>query len=282
MCNVNRGSLTSFISSFFAFHVSRLTLHLTLLVCILTTSLGAIACRPGGIRSWEEAIRFVQIELDGAGDLEGRLDGYAQVAANLSDRIELLDTARPALDLITHLRDVRVPLIGDGWQILLALLSLATVDGAKIIAKLEEILNRLARLKTSLDKMDSLKGVADAVRTFRADPDRHALAALSASGAAAMPPLRQLQEELGEVSDPLKDVAGNLGLLVRGLRGAAAAGIPGISSVAGQAAERISLIEAPLLALREGLDQMHQDIGTDIEVLGKIEDAVRQAREHEE
>jgi hypothetical protein len=66
------------------------------------------------------------------------------------------------------------------------------------------------------------------------------------------------------------------------LRGAAAAGIPGISSVAGQAAERIGLTEAPLLALREGLDQLHQDIGTDIKVLGKIQDAVQQAREHEE
>ena len=282
MCNVNRESLTSFIFSFFAFHVSRFMLHLTLLVCILTTSLGAIACRPGGIRSWEEAIRFAQIELDESGDLEGRLDGYAEVATNLSNRIELLDQARPALDLISQLRDVRVPLIGNGWQILLALLSLATVDGAKVIAKLEGILNRLTRLKTSLDNMDSLKGVADAVRAFRADPDRHALVALSASSAAAMPPLRQLQEDLGKVLDPLKDVAGNLGGLVRGLRGAADAGIPAISDVAGQAAERIGLIEAPLLTLREGLSQLHQDIGTDVEVLEKIQDAVRQAREHEE
>ena len=264
------------------FYVSRSTLHLTLLVCILTTSLGAIACRPGGIRSWEEAIRFAKTELHAAGDLEARLEGYARTAASLGGRIELLDQARPALELIGRLRDVHVPLIGNGWLILLSLLSLATVDGAKIIAKLEEILNNLTRLKASLDNMDGLKEVADAARAFRADPNRRALATLSASSATAMPPLRQLEVDLGEVLDPLGDVAGNLGGLVRGLRVAADAGIPVISDVAGQAAERIGLIEAPLLTLREGLSQLHQDIGTDVEVLEKIQDAVRQAREHEE
>jgi hypothetical protein len=234
------------------------------------------------VRSWDEAVRFVQTELAGVGDLEGRLEGYARTAADLSDRIDLLDRARPALELIDQLRDVQVPLIGNGWQILLALLSLATVDGAKIIAKLEEILRTLAELKGSLDSLAGLPELADAVRAFRVEPNRRTLEAMSAASATATPSLRRLHTDLGEVLDPLKDVAGNLGGLLTGLRSAAEVDVPVVSDAARRAAEGIGPIEEPLLALRDGLDQLYQDVGVDTQLLEQIQEAVRQAKEHKE
>lgn len=265
-------------------HALHFAFHVVLCICVLTTSLSLTGCRSGGIRvrSWEEAISFAQNELEAAGELEGRLERYAYAAANLSASIETLDQARPALELIAQLRDVQVPLIGNGWQILLALLSLATVDGAKMIAKLEEILRELTELKDSLDGLSDLPAVADAVRAFRANPTRRTLAAWADTSAAAMPSLTRLHGDLGEVLDPLKDVAGKLSGLVEGLRKAADAGIPAVSDAARQAAERIGAIEEPLLALRDGLDQLHQGIGVDVKVLENVQEAVRQAREHEE
>jgi hypothetical protein len=271
----------------------RNTLNLILLVCFLTTSLGISGCRSGGIRvrSWEEAIQFAQTELDAADDplasgsrqsLEDRLDAYAQTAARLSAQIVLLDQARPALELINRLHEFKVPLIGNGWQILLFLLGMATVDGAKIIGKLEEILRELTELKSSLDELVGLPAVADAVRDFRAEPSPRTLGALADHSAATTPSMRRLHADLGEVLEPLKDVAGNISGLVRGLRGAAAAGVPGVSDAAREAAERIGPIEEPLLNLRDGLDQLHQGIDTDTEVLERIQEAVRQAREHAE
>jgi hypothetical protein len=271
----------------------RNTLNLILLVCFLTTSLGISGCRSGGIRvrSWEEAIQFAQTELDAADDplasgsrqsLEDRLDAYAQTAARLSAQIVLLDQARPALELINRLHEFKVPLIGNGWQILLFLLGMATVDGAKIIGKLEEILRELTELKSSLDELVGLPAVADAVRDFRAEPSPRTLGALADHSAATTPSMRRLHADLGEVLEPLKDVAGNISGLVRGLRGAAAAGVPGVSDAAREAAERIGPIEEPLLDLRDGLDQLHQGIDTDTEVLERIQEAVRQAREHAE
>jgi hypothetical protein len=234
------------------------------------------------VQSWDKAVGFAQTELAGVGDLEGRLEDYAHTAADLSDRIDLLDQARPALELIAQLRDVEVPLIGNGWQILLALLSLATVDGAKIIAKLEEILRTLTELKGSLDSLAGLPDLADAVRAFRAEPSRQTLEAISAASATATPSLTRLHTDLGEVLDPLKDVAGGLSGLLLGLRSAARADIPVVSDAAGRAAEGIGSIQEPLLALRDGLDQMYQDIGVDNQVLENIQEVVRQAREHKE
>lgn len=234
------------------------------------------------MRSWEEAVRFAQAELKAAGDLEGRLEGYARTASNLSEKIDLLDQARPALELIGQLRELQVPLMGNGWQILLALLSLATVDGAKIIAKLEETLGKLTELKDSLDNLSGLEAVADAGRAFRADPSRGTLAALSTTSAAATPSLLRLQADLSPVLDGVEDIAGKLNGLVGGLRGVAGVDIPVISDAARHAAERIGLIEDPMLSLRDGLNQLHQNIKADVVVLETIQEAVRQAREHEE
>lgn len=262
----------------------RRALHLVLLVCLLTTSLGTAGCRSGGIRvrSWDEAISWAQQELREAGDLEGRLEGYARTAADLSVSIDTLDQARPALELIGRLRDVHVPLVGNGWQILLALLSVATVDGARIIARLEETLRTLAELKISLDNLSDLPTVADAARAFRAAPNRRTLAALADASATATPSLTRLHTDLGAVLDPLTDVAGNLSGLVKGLRGAAEVGIPVVSDAARQSAESIGSIEGPLLTLRDGLEQLQQDIGVDVQLLENIQEAVRQAREHGE
>ncbi len=231
------------------------------------------------MRSWEEAINFAQAELEAAGDLEGRLEGYVRTAARLSASIDALDRARPALELIGQLRDVQVPLLGDGWQILLALLSLVSVDGARIITRLEDTLRTLTELKSSLEDLTGLPAVAEAVRAFRADPARQALVALAGASATATPSLTRLHANLGQVLDPLKDVAGNLSGLVKGLRGVAGAGIPAVSDTARQAAERIGAIEEPLLELRDGLDQLHGDIAADAKVLERVQEAVRQARE---
>lgn len=271
----------------------RNTLNLILFICILTTSLGVSSCRSGGIRvrSWEQAIQFALTELEAADDpsadgarqsLADRLEDYAQTATRLSTTITVLDQVRPALEPIKRLRDVQVPLIGNGWQILLFLLSMATIDGSKIIGKLEEILRELTELKRSLDELTGLPTVADAVRDFRAQPSPRSLGALADHSAAATPSMRRLQADLGDVVEPLKDVASNISGLVRGLRSAAAAGVPVVSDAAREAAERIGLIEEPLLALRDGLEQLHQDIGADTEVLERIQEAVRQAREHAE
>jgi hypothetical protein len=264
--------------------VTRNVLHLALFLCILTTSLATLGCRSGGIRvrSWEEAVTFAQTELAAAGDIEGRLEGYARTATRLSAQIDLLDQARPALDLIGRLRGVEIPLLGDGWQVLLALLSTVTIDGARIIGKLEATLRSLAELKGSLDNLNGLPETADAVRSFRADPSPRSLAALADASAAATPSLRRLHADLGEVLDPLKDVAGNLSALLNGLRTVAGAGIPVVSDAARRAAGGIGPIEEPLLELRDGLDQLHQDVGADAEVLERLQEAVRQAREHAE
>jgi hypothetical protein len=232
------------------------------------------------VRSWEEAVSFTQRELDAAGDLAGRLEDYALTAARLSDTIDVLDQAQPALELIGRLREVRVPLVGSGWQILLALLSIATVDGAKLLGELEETLRALTALKDSLDNLTGLSDVADAIRAFRATPDRRTLAALDDTGARVTPSMRQLHADLGGILDPLDDIARNLSRLVQGLRSVAESDIPVVSDAAGT--ERIGLIEGPLFTVRDGLNQLHEDIGADIEILTNIQEAVRQAREHEE
>jgi uncharacterized phage infection (PIP) family protein YhgE len=259
------------------------TLHLVLLCGILITGSGLVACRSGGIRvrSWSEAIRFTQRELEAAGDLAGRLERYAETAHRLNAKIELLDQARPALVLIDRLSELKIPLIGNGWQILLLLLSVATVDGAKIIAKLEEVLRDLTELKVDLDALQGLPAVADSVRGFQTNPNRRTLEKLAQTSAEATPALRQVEADLGKVLDPLQDVTDNISSLVNGLRSAGQAGVPVVSDVARTAAERIGPIEEPLSTLNDGLHELHQEIGADAKVLERIEEAARQAREHE-
>jgi len=234
------------------------------------------------VRTWDDAVAYAQDELEKAGDLEGRLEGYVETAARLSAQIDAVEQARPALDAIQKLRGVNVPLVGDGWQILLALLSLATVDGAKILARLEEVLRTLAELNQSLDNLSGLTDTADALRAFRVDPSPRALAVVADASATATPGLSQLQSDLDRVLKPLKDVAGNLSGLVKGLQGAADAHIPLVSDAAHTAAERIGSIERPLIELRDDLEQLHRDASADIKALERIQEAVRKAREKEE
>jgi len=240
-----------------------------------------VGCRSGGERSWDAAVKSARSELEKAGDLEGRLEGYAQKAASISQTIDLLDQARPALALIDGLRGVEVPLVGDGWQILLALVSVATVDGAKLIARLEETLSRLVALKQSLDQLEGLPELADGVRAFRANPNRRTLAELSAAAGGSTPSLRQLHADLGEVVGPLEDVAGKLDGLVTGLRSAADADVPIVSDVARQAADRIGPLVGPLLTLRDDLSRLYRDLGADAAFLEKIQEIVQRVEERE-
>jgi hypothetical protein len=260
----------------------RFALHVVLLVCLLTTWPGVVACRSGiRVRSWGEAISFAQEELDGAGDLEGRLEAYARIAGPLAESIRIVDQARPALDLITGLRQVEVPLIGNGWQVLLALLSVATIDGAQVVRQLEEVLRGLAELRSSLNGLGDLPGLAEEISNFRTDPSRQTLEALSSASAGATPALVRVQADLGRVATPLEDVAGNLSGLLEGLRFAAEAGIPAISGVARTGAERIGLIEEPLLALSGRVGELYQSVEADARTLAHIQEAVRQVADRE-
>jgi hypothetical protein len=260
-----------------------LVFHLGLLVCLFTTTLTSIVFGSGGIEvnSWDEAVRLSHAELDKSKGLDERLENYARLATDLSARIEFLDQAQLAMQAIDTLHDVNVPLVGSGWQILLALLGLVSVDGAKVMDKLEQVLRELTELKSSLDGLSGLPQAARAAREFEADPSRCTLKMLALTSATATPSMGQLYADLGQVLEPLDDVAGKLGGLVRGLRSVAGLGIPAVSDVAGLAAENIGLIEEPILELRDDLEQLHQDIGADARMLENIQKATRRARERE-
>jgi hypothetical protein len=255
-----------------------------LLVCIVGVVQGGIACSSDDIRiqSWEEAIDYAQSELAAADDLEDRLEDYDQKAAHLSETIDLIDQAGPALDLIETLREVQVPLVGNGWQILLSLLGMATADGAKIIDRLVRTLRSLADLKYSLDHLNGLPAVSEAVRAFRSAPARSTLSSLTWTSISATPSLQRLRIELEKTLSPLDDATRNLGGLVRGLQSAAGAGIPVVSDAAQFAAERIGPIEEPMVALHNGLAELERSIEADIQVLENIQEAFRQARQHAE
>jgi hypothetical protein len=259
-------------------------LRALLLICILGVLQGGIACSSDGIkiRSWEEAIDYAQSELAAAGDLEGRLEDYDRKAAKLSQTIELIDRAGPALDLIETLREVQVPLVGNGWQILLSLLGMATADGAKVIDQLVGTVRSLADLKYSLDHLNGLPAVSEEVSAFRSVPTRSTLSSLTSTSISATPSLQRLRLELEKTLSPLGDATRNLGGLVRGLQNAAEAGIPVVSDAAQFAAERIGPIEGPMLALYDGLAELERNIEADIQVLENIQEAVRQARQHAE
>jgi hypothetical protein len=260
-----------------------LVFHLALLVCLFTTVLASIAFGSGGVRvnSWEEAIRFAHAEVSKNAGLDERLENYARLAADLSARIEFLDRAQLALDGVNALRGVNVPLVGDGWQILLTLLGLASVDGAKALDKLEEVLRELTELKSSLDGLAGLPRAARAAREFEADPSRCTLKMLALTSSTATPAMSQIHADLDRVVKPLDDVSGKLGGLVRGLRSVAGVGIPAVSDAAKLAADNIGLVQQPMLELRDDLKQLHQDIGADAKMLEKIHQAVRQARERQ-
>jgi hypothetical protein len=254
-------------------------LRVIITVCILTTSVASLVGCRSGVRSWEEAIRLAQNELDAAGDLEGRIEGYERISTQLSAKIDLLDQARPGLELIDKLRGVEVPLVGNGWQILLTLMGVVTADGAKIIGRLEEVLRELAELKHSLDYLNGLPAVAEAVGTFRAEPTRRTLLELSWASASATPSLYQMHAEVDEVLNPVDDVSGGLSDLIAGLRNAADADIPVVSDAAREAAERLLLVEEPLKDMRDDLQGLHAGSKADAETLDKIQEIVRQAKE---
>jgi hypothetical protein len=260
-----------------------LVFHLGLLVCLFTTVLASIAFGSGGVRvnSWQEAVRFAHAEIHKNAGLDERLENYARLASDLSARIEFLDRAQLAMDGVKALRGVNVPLVGDGWQILLTLLGLASVDGAKALDRLEEVLRELTELKSSLDGLSDLPRAARAAREFEADPSRCTLKMLALTSSTATSSMSQLHTDLGRVVDPLDDVSGKLGGLVRGLRSVAGAGVPVVSDAAKLAADNIDLVQEPMLELRDDLKQLHQDIGADAKMLEKIQKAVRQARERE-
>ncbi|MCP4517747.1 MAG: hypothetical protein GY824_21280, partial [Delftia sp.] len=213
--------------------------------------------------------------------LDERLENYGRLAADFSAKIEFLDRARLAIEVINKLRDVDVPLVGDGWRVFLELLALVSVDGAKVLDKLEKVLRELTEPQSSLDSLSGLPKAARAAREFEADPGRCTLKMLALTSATATPSMSQLHADLGRVVKPLNDVAGKLGGLVRGLRSVAGAGIPAVSDGAKLAAENIGLIEEPMLELSTGLDQLYQDIGADAQMLQNIQKAARQARERE-
>jgi hypothetical protein len=265
-------------------HALRAVLQRSILFCLLTASIVSPGCRPGGVRvrTWEEAVALAQEELSTAGDIEGRLEGYAGIAADLGDRIDAIERARPALDLVQTLRGVQVPLLGDGWDILLGLISVATIDGARILGKLEETLTGLLRLKDSLGQLSVLPDTAQALRGFRARPERATLAALSDAAAGATPAMRQVQGDIGNVSKPLDEVTTNFDRLLSGLRWAAAAEIPVVSDAARRAVDGLTPIQEPLQSLNNRLAQLELELGEDAGRLERIQEAVRQVRAGQE
>ena len=155
------------------------------------------------------------------------------------------------------------------------------MDGAKIVTKLEEALRSLGELKHSLDYLNALPETAEAVEAFRAEPTRRKLLTLYWTSKSATPSMHRLNAKLGEVLIPIEDAADNFSGLMQGLRSAADADVPIVSDAAHEAAERLGVIEEPLLALRDDLRGLSEGIEADSRVLEDIQEAVRQARESE-
>jgi hypothetical protein len=262
-----------------AFYASRLILFF----CVLTTATLPAACRSGGIQvgSWEEAVLYAQEALAEAGDLEGRLEHYAGLAGRLGANMEAVERARPAAEAVGQLHGVNVPLIGDGWEILLVLVSMATLDGARVLGRLEATLTGLVRMKNGLDGLAGLGTVAAAARTFRAEPNPRTLSALSDGSLAATPDMRRVYEDLSNLLEPLADVAGDLNSLSGGLAQAASAGVPVVSEAARRAQEEIAPVEGPLQELHGTLEELHGDLGADLMLLESLQEAVRQARQRD-
>jgi hypothetical protein len=265
-------------------HALRALFTRSILFCLLIVSIVAPGCRSGGVRvrTWEEAMALAQAELSTAGDIEGRLEGYAGIATDLGDGIDTVERARPPLELVRTLRGVQVPLLGNGWDILLGLISVATIDGARILDKLEETLTGLLRLKDSLSQLSTLPDTARALRAFRIAPERLTLVALADAAAGATPAMRQVQNDITNLSKPLDEVVTNFERLLSGLRWAAEAGIPVVSDAARRAVDGVTPIQEPLQNLHERLAQLELELGEDAGRLERIQEAVQQVRAGQE
>ncbi len=258
--------------------MGRRSIHLGLLV-ILLLSLG---CRSGGIhvRSWDEAVAFTRSELAQGQGLADRLERYQRMTTRLSATIQALDRVSPAVEAVQRLRGVEIPLVGNGWQVLLALLSLATPDAARILDQLEKVLRALVEFKQALDGLESLPDMAAAVRQFEYNPNKRSLIDLAAACESTAPALEQLYHKVEDLLEPVKDVSGKLSDLLKGLRSASQAGIPIVSDAAAEAVEGIGAMEEPLLEIRDLLDQLERELEADLKLMERIQEATDQAYEH--
>lgn len=229
---------------------------------------------------WLVAMADVSRTLQKNPEFESNLRTYEVKASEISRTIAMIEEARPFLSKVEELQSTEIPLIGNAWDLLIEVIDASAPGSGEALESLVELLRRILAFKQNLDRLQALVPVVDASQEYRRSPSAKNLRALDSAIAEVRPDMRQVDEEVEELSDMLSEVLSSSNLLQRGLSEVGGfLDVPIVSDAIRSFNTMLDDIMGPLSNLQRELRAWHQQIQTDLEVMSTIQSATRRARQ---
>ena len=169
---------------------------------------------------WEIAVEDALEVLDGDPDFESSLRSIQEDARAISDQIEVVEAAQPALDLLDDLRGIDIPFVGNAYDLLIKGLDAAQPGAGQALESIESGLRELLRVKSELDVLSSLDNLADASLSFRSSQSREDLVNLDAVIAQSRQGLEDVNVDLDSAAEVTSNIKNGITLVQIALRGA--------------------------------------------------------------
>lgn len=225
---------------------------------------------------WAEAIRQTQALLEETPELEQHLLAYQTTPVEIDAYTNLLDSARPPLNVVDELQRVNVPLLGNAWQLVVNTLNAVIPGSGQALDTLDETLREAIAFKGRLAALRETGTLLAALHNFEISPSRKTLLALRDTSRSYAAVLDQTQRDVQAHGDSVsRAVAAVEGVeQAMGRAEDALARVPVISGAARRLRQSVTALADPLRNLQNALTHTQTQIVADLRALRAIESIV--------
>lgn len=230
---------------------------------------------------WPAAIEQTLNLLDESPDFEPHLQSYRTIPSEIDDYLRLVERARVASTVFDELHKLSLPLVGNAWSVLVAILNNVFPGGGSALDGLDQALRQVLALEGQLASLRDADAVVPVLRQFRAQPSKKTLLALRDAVAQYNPVLAQADKDLQPHLHAINGAAERIDRIQQSLQRAedTVSRIPVLPDLVRKLNQAIAGIFSPLRNVQQALNDLHNRLQADLATMQTIQEIVS-AAEH--
>jgi len=235
-----------------------------------------------GVEPWTKAVDEAHQILNENPEFEIHIHTYLTIADEINQYLDLVEQARPALDLLNTLKNTEIPLVGNAWDSVVKALDTAYPGSGQALEIVDSGLRQILAFKGNLDSLNQLIPVANAGQAFRENPTPENLRALDRSIASEKGNLASIEQDLAEQIQNLDEYLDSIRLVQEGLSLAGTlSGIPIVGDAISSLNHSLDEILTPVQGFHGSAQELLTRIQTDLVVMDSVQEIVYQAENPE-